>query len=106
MQVQYTDVGRQFIVQYFMADDTISVFEPPVRNSGILGGKFLERGIKYKYGTEVSFSLVFFGTSAHHGLVNAQLQAHFRAPCLELHEASRSQTQRFFCISFPFQNVD
>jgi EF-hand domain-containing protein 1 len=53
VQVQHTDVGRQFIVQYFMADDTISVFEPPVRNSGILGGKFLERGIKYKPGTEV-----------------------------------------------------
>lgn len=25
------------------ADDTIGVFEPPARNSGIVGGKFLER---------------------------------------------------------------
>jgi hypothetical protein len=26
-----------------MMDDTIQVYEPPVRNSGIAGGKFLER---------------------------------------------------------------
>ena len=34
----------RFIVSYFLSDDTILVFEPPQRNSGILGGKFLERG--------------------------------------------------------------
>jgi len=34
---------RQFIVRYYLADDTIEVFEPPVRNSGILGGKFMKR---------------------------------------------------------------
>jgi hypothetical protein len=27
-----------------LADDTIAVFEPPQKNSGIVGGKFLERG--------------------------------------------------------------
>ncbi|KNC47049.1 uncharacterized protein AMSG_03474 [Thecamonas trahens ATCC 50062] len=37
------DLNRKFIVSYFLADDTMSVFEPPVRNSGILGGKFLDR---------------------------------------------------------------
>ncbi len=30
--------GRRFVLSYFMADDTMSVFEPPVRNSGIVGG--------------------------------------------------------------------
>ncbi|CAN0281913.1 unnamed protein product, partial [Discosporangium mesarthrocarpum] len=30
-----------------LADDTLSVFEPPVRNSGVVGGLFLARG-KYK----------------------------------------------------------
>ena len=34
----------RFIISYFLSDDTILVFEPPQRNSGILGGKFLERG--------------------------------------------------------------
>ncbi|XP_071949365.1 EF-hand domain-containing family member C2-like [Antedon mediterranea] len=37
------DVDRRFIISYFLSDDTIAVFEPPVRNSGIIGGKFLER---------------------------------------------------------------
>lgn len=34
---------RRFIISYFMSDDTILVFEPPVKNSGITPGKFLER---------------------------------------------------------------
>jgi hypothetical protein len=37
------DQDRVFVVKYFMADDSIGVFEPPARNSGIIGGKFLER---------------------------------------------------------------
>ena len=37
------DVERRFIVSYFLSDDTILVFEPPQRNSGIIGGKFIER---------------------------------------------------------------
>ena len=28
------DIDRRFIMSYFLSDDTISVFEPPVRNSG------------------------------------------------------------------------
>ncbi|CAF0855388.1 unnamed protein product [Brachionus calyciflorus] len=35
---------RRFIVSYFLSDDSIMVHEPPVRNSGINGGRFLERG--------------------------------------------------------------
>ena len=30
------DMDRRFIISYFLSDDTILVFEPPVRNSGIL----------------------------------------------------------------------
>lgn len=37
------DKERKFIISYFLSDDTILVYEPPVRNSGVLGGKFLER---------------------------------------------------------------
>merc|ERR1711959_133523 len=32
-----------FIVSYYLADDTIIVYEPPARNSGIMGGKWMER---------------------------------------------------------------
>ena len=38
------DAGRKFIVSFFLSDDTVAVFEPPQRNSGVIGGKFLERG--------------------------------------------------------------
>ena len=38
------DMSRRFIVSFYLSDDTIAVFEPPQRNSGVLGGKYLERG--------------------------------------------------------------
>jgi hypothetical protein len=34
---------RVFVLTYFLADDTLSIFEPAQRNSGIIGGKFLQR---------------------------------------------------------------
>jgi len=37
------DMDRKFILSYFLANDTLSIFEPPSRNSGVVGGKFLER---------------------------------------------------------------
>ncbi|XP_013366215.1 PREDICTED: EF-hand domain-containing protein 1 [Chinchilla lanigera] len=37
------DKDRRFIFSYFLATDMISIFEPPVRNSGIMGGKYLGR---------------------------------------------------------------
>ncbi len=41
--IKVEDQGRRFIISYRLADDTISIYEPPMRNSGIIGGKFLER---------------------------------------------------------------
>lgn len=35
--------GRQFIVCFYLADDTVSVYETPVRNSGHSGGKIFAR---------------------------------------------------------------
>ncbi|KAI8838822.1 EF-hand domain-containing member C2 [Chytriomyces hyalinus] len=37
------DKDRQFVISVYLSDDTISVFEPHQRNSGIVGGKFLEK---------------------------------------------------------------
>ncbi|NXU49925.1 EFHC1 protein, partial [Turnix velox] len=37
------DKKRRFILSYFLSDDTISIYERPVRNSGIIGGKYLGR---------------------------------------------------------------
>lgn len=39
--------GREFIISYFLEDDTCSVYEMPKHNSGISAGMFLQRG-KYK----------------------------------------------------------
>eukprot|EP00924_Labyrinthula_sp_SR-Ha-C_P015444 augustus_masked-scaffold_84-processed-gene-0.37-mRNA-1 protein AED:0.90 eAED:0.90 QI:0/-1/0/1/-1/1/1/0/616 len=35
---------REFVIAFYLADDQIAMFEPRKRNSGIIGGKFLERG--------------------------------------------------------------
>jgi hypothetical protein len=37
------DMDRKFVITFYLSDDTISIFEPPQQNSGIIGGKFLER---------------------------------------------------------------
>jgi len=38
-----TDVDRKFVISYYIRDFTLAVYEPPVRNSGVIGGRFLER---------------------------------------------------------------
>ena len=59
------EVDRRFTISYFLSDDTILVFEPPQRNSGIIGGKFLERGRVKKpdgesyYAAQVSLTINF-----------------------------------------------
>jgi hypothetical protein len=40
--VRPEDANRRFIISYRLSDDMVSIFEPPQRNSGIIGGKFLE----------------------------------------------------------------
>ena len=37
------DVDRRFIISFYLADDTVSVFEENQKNSGIIGGKFLHK---------------------------------------------------------------
>lgn len=37
------DSGREFVISYFLQNKTISIHEPPKRNSGIVGGPFLKR---------------------------------------------------------------
>lgn len=45
------DQSRKFILSYRLSDDSIGVFEPPIRNSGVIGGKFLEYSRIAKPGT-------------------------------------------------------
>ncbi|XP_041663505.1 EF-hand domain-containing family member C2 [Cheilinus undulatus] len=46
------DTERTFIISFYLSDDSISVFERPQKNSGGLGGKFLERRRVKKPGQE------------------------------------------------------
>lgn len=39
-----TDQKREFMLTYYLEDDTVQVFEEVIRNSGIIGGNFLKRG--------------------------------------------------------------
>lgn len=36
------DKGRRFIITYRLCDDSITIYELQIRNSGVIGGKFLE----------------------------------------------------------------
>ncbi|XP_046528608.1 EF-hand domain-containing family member C2 isoform X3 [Equus quagga] len=47
------DVDRLFVISYFLSDDTLSVFEPIERNSGLTGGMFLKRIRVKRPGQEV-----------------------------------------------------
>lgn len=49
--VTQADVERSFVISFFLTDDTLSVYEPSIRNTGFPGGKFLERGIVTKDGS-------------------------------------------------------
>ncbi|EGD80907.1 hypothetical protein PTSG_01492 [Salpingoeca rosetta] len=52
------DMDREFAITFYLADDTLAIFESRKRNSGIAGGKFLERcqlkvpGTSRAYGVE------------------------------------------------------
>jgi hypothetical protein len=37
------DHKRRFVISFFMGDGSVSIYEPPIQNSGFMGGKFLER---------------------------------------------------------------
>ncbi|KAF5889374.1 EF-hand domain-containing protein 1, partial [Clarias magur] len=47
------DEGRHFILFYFLSNDMISIFEKPTRNSGFVGGRFLEKTRVPKPGSTV-----------------------------------------------------
>jgi hypothetical protein len=56
------DEDRTFVVQYYTVDSTVMIREPPRRNSGAVGGKFLARmQLKDDTGAVISKSEFFVG---------------------------------------------
>ncbi|XP_060046027.1 EF-hand domain-containing protein 1 isoform X1 [Erinaceus europaeus] len=53
------DKDRRFVFSYFLATDMISIFEPPVRNSGIIGGKYLGRTKVVKPNSSVDYPVYY-----------------------------------------------
>ena len=51
------DAKRRFIVSFYLLDSTVAIYEPPVINSGFLGGKFLERQRLLRRGARKTDSL-------------------------------------------------
>eukprot|EP00281_Chroomonas_sp_CCMP1168_P014460 CAMPEP_0206216454 /NCGR_PEP_ID=MMETSP0047_2-20121206/2729_1 /ASSEMBLY_ACC=CAM_ASM_000192 /TAXON_ID=195065 /ORGANISM="Chroomonas mesostigmatica_cf, Strain CCMP1168" /LENGTH=645 /DNA_ID=CAMNT_0053638801 /DNA_START=28 /DNA_END=1965 /DNA_ORIENTATION=+ len=49
------DHKRRFVVSYFMGDGSISIYEPPIQNSGFMGGKFLERQRVIRHNSATGF---------------------------------------------------
>lgn len=43
MDAKPEDSDREFVIMFYMNDETVQIHEPPCRNSGVLGGKFLRR---------------------------------------------------------------
>lgn len=56
------DAKRRFILSYFLSNDMISIYEPPVRNSGIIGGKYLGKTRVAKPGSTTE-NAVYYGPS-------------------------------------------
>ncbi|ORY36745.1 hypothetical protein BCR33DRAFT_663939 [Rhizoclosmatium globosum] len=48
------DLNRRFVISYRLADDTITIYEPPQRNAGVLGGKWMERTHVLKPGSSLN----------------------------------------------------
>ena len=51
------DALRTFTVVFYPADNSVAVWEVPVRNSGILGGKFAEKGRKRNPESRADYAL-------------------------------------------------
>ncbi|OQR85249.1 EF-hand domain-containing protein [Achlya hypogyna] len=61
------DIHRRFIVSFMLCDRSVMIMEPPQRNSGIGGGKFMERGVHKNPVTGAFFTTTdfFIGARIH-----------------------------------------
>lgn len=62
---QPEDEIRRLIIGFYPADDMVAVWETSVRNSGIMGGKFAEKGRKINPDTGKYFALTDFAVGKY-----------------------------------------
>ncbi|KAG7502356.1 hypothetical protein JOB18_018105 [Solea senegalensis] len=99
------DAEREFVVSFYLSDDSIGVFERAQRNSGVVGGKFLERGRVKKPGQDPFQSDPFEYLTAQDLFVGATL-------CLNKHHFRLLEADDYTCNymerhhdEFPKSNV-
>lgn len=64
------DEGRQFIIYYSLADSTIKITEPQVRNSGHMGGKFLSSMLVPKPGSHPDYPEYYSPSDFYIGIIH------------------------------------
>lgn len=62
--------SRDVVINYYLQDDTIQVYEPPIRNSGIVGGTLLTRMRYKKYIAPTNYPDAPLGTQRKAGLLS------------------------------------
>lgn len=89
------NTSRNFTVTFYLEDDTLSVFEDVMRNSGMSGGSFLKRGsYKNALPEDCDYPRPFLATDIYLGNVISVNGCEFRIK--EMDEMSVD-----FCESFP-----
>jgi len=80
-----TDEGRQFVIAYYLADDTLAVFEQPRRNSGFKEGKFIQKSKirNSQTGKSIEPTDLYVGAEVHiNGYIFVIIDADELAYCL------------------------
>ncbi|KAI9141005.1 hypothetical protein BKA69DRAFT_1167065 [Paraphysoderma sedebokerense] len=61
------DQERKFVISYFLSDDSISIYEPALRNRSAMGGKFLEKSRILKPGYTLQNPVYYSSTDFYIG---------------------------------------
>lgn len=100
------DNQRIFIVTYYLQDDTVAVYEVPVRNSGFSGGQFMRRRKFYLPGEDLRGGIhPPRAYTAQHFYVGATVLLHghrFRIISADRFAFAYTEAN---CGQFPFANV-
>ncbi|KAJ8964821.1 hypothetical protein NQ314_004629 [Rhamnusium bicolor] len=72
------DTVRRFLLMYSLADGTCRIIEPPIKNSGILGGKYLKSTLLIKPGSDPLNPDYYTPADFHIGAVITVFQQRFR----------------------------
>jgi hypothetical protein len=121
---QPQDSRRRFVIVYYLADDTVAVFEREQRNSGFLAGRMIQRGrwknaavgnrnflaADFKVGDEVTINgFTFLTNEADEYALNymeAQAQEFPQANLVDIVEMCRVEKERVECVRKEFEKSD